>query len=105
MNNISLDVNNRYSTLSQAQKKLYDEGYTSSFNLLSKNEMTDGDTVYKPDDMAIAEFHRFEGMSNPADTSIIYALEADDGTKGVVIDTYGAESSKKLADFLIACED
>ena len=99
------DTNNRYDTLSQAQKELYDRGYTIGFNVMAENKIVDEeDKVYEPKDIEIEEFHRFEGMSNPADMSIIYALKTSDGNKGIIIDTYGAESSKALADFLLACE-
>jgi len=34
---------------------------------------------------------RFEGMSDPADESILYALSTDDGHKGLYSTTFGAE--------------
>ena len=35
------------------------------------------------------EVYRFEGMSDPDDNAVVYALEAADGTKGVIVDAYG----------------
>jgi len=38
----------------------------------------------------IVDYHRFEGTSDPDDTSVIYALETNDGTLGTLVDAYGA---------------
>ena len=35
------------------------------------------------------EFHRFEGMSNPDDNSIVFAISSNDGIKGTLVDAYG----------------
>jgi len=37
----------------------------------------------------VDEFHRFEGMSNPDDNSIVFAISSDDGIKGTLVDAYG----------------
>ena len=42
-----------------------------------------------PEDFMIDEFYRFEGMSNPSDNSIVYAISSKAGIKGVLIDAYG----------------
>ncbi len=36
------------------------------------------------------DFLRFEGMNNPDDSSILFAISASDGSKGVLVDAYGA---------------
>lgn len=56
--------------------------------------------MYSPGDMTIVEYHRFEGMSNPSDMSIVFAVEAEDGRKGTIVSTYGAYANMKLVEFM-----
>lgn len=48
---------------------------------------------YKPSDLTIIKTYRFEGESNPSDSSILYIIEANDGLKGYSLDAYGAYSN------------
>jgi hypothetical protein len=48
---------------------------------------------YQPEDLKIIKTFRFEGESNPDDSSVLYIIEANDGLMGYSIDTYGAGSS------------
>jgi hypothetical protein len=48
------------------------------------------DRRFRPEDVRIVDHYRFEGASDPDDMSIIYALEARDGTRGTLTDAYGA---------------
>ena len=50
---------------------------------------------YQPEDLKIIKTYRFEGDSNPADMSIIYLIEANDGLIGYSIDVYGADSDQE----------
>lgn len=52
-----------------------------------------GGKSYQPADLKIIKTYRFEGMSNPDDNSILYIIEAKDGTSGYMIDSYGVYSS------------
>lgn len=45
----------------------------------------------------ILDFYRFEGVSDPDDMSIIYAVETDDGTRGTLIDAFGAYADPDIA--------
>ena len=66
-------------------------GYTADF-------LVDGDMVriantqrrYRPEDLRIRDYYRFEGTSDPDDMAVIYALEAGDGTRGTLTDAYGS---------------
>jgi len=44
---------------------------------------------FRPEDLHIRDHYRFEGISDPGDMSVIYALEARDGTRGTLTDAYG----------------
>ncbi len=41
------------------------------------------------DELAIREYYRFEGVSDPDDMSIVYAIEGADGTRGILVDAFG----------------
>jgi len=55
---------------------------------------------FRPEELAIVEHHRFEGESDPEDMSVVYAIESDDGARGIVMDAFGAYADPKLAAFL-----
>lgn len=55
---------------------------------------------YRAEDLVITEYYRFEGMSDPEDNTVIYAIESKDGHKGVIIDAYGAYSDEHKSAFL-----
>ncbi len=76
-------------------------GYTADFELRDNalREIASGRQFY-PDDLAIVEHHRFEGASNPEDMSVVYAIESDDGVRGIVVDAFGAYADPALAVFL-----
>lgn len=90
-----------YDTVSVATTELYKKGYVANF-VLDGDRMQETETRkhYTPQDMKVLEFYRFEGESDPADNSIVFAVECKDGTRGVVVASYGPTSSKKLDDFM-----
>jgi hypothetical protein len=45
--------------------------------------------TFRPADLVIRDYYRFEGISDPDDMSVIYAIEAHDGTRGTLTDAYG----------------
>ena len=47
---------------------------------------------YEAEDLTIIKTYRFEGESDPADSSILYIIEAKDGLIGYSMDTYGVYS-------------
>lgn len=88
-------MNNQYDTLSQAITELQKNGYDLDFNLKgSCIECGASNKTYDPSTFHIDEFHRFEGMSDPDDMSIIYAISTKDGRKGTLVDAYGTYSSE-----------
>jgi hypothetical protein len=44
--------------------------------------------------------YRFEGISNPDDNEILYAIETDDGVKGTLVDAYGMYADSNVASFM-----
>lgn len=49
--------------------------------------------LYTPGDLTIIKTYRFEGDSNPSDSSILYLIEANDGLIGYSMDAYGVYSN------------
>ena len=52
-----------------------------------------GTKIYQPEEVTIIKTYRFEGDSDPADSVILYLIEANDGLIGYSIDIYGAGSN------------
>jgi hypothetical protein len=91
-----------YDTVTEAVKGLKDRGFTIDFNLL-ENCIVCNDTKFDVNDFEIVEFYRFEGDSDPSDEAVVYAIQSNDGMKGVLVNGYGisadalsSEMAKKL---------
>ena len=79
-----------YKTLSEATNDLKRRGYSEDLNVRPTCiECPSHKLQFYPEDFTIDEFHRFEGMSNPSDNSIVYAISSNSGVKGVLVDAYG----------------
>lgn len=90
-----------YRNLSQALKKLGRLGFSGDFKFKNHRLIHEGTKrAYHSDELLIVEHHRFEGMSNPSDMSILFVLEAEDGTKGTIVSGYGIHANMKLIEFL-----
>lgn len=92
-------ANHEYDNLVEALKHLSDEGYKSNFNLRADYlEDTTLQLKLYPDDFEVKRIYRFEGPSDPADNSIVYAIESHNGDiKGVLVNAYGAYSDTASA--------
>lgn len=84
--------NHQYDSIINALAQLKADGYTSNFNLRATHlEDTALQLKLFPDDFEVKKIFRFEGESDPADSSIVYAIESKSGNiKGVLINAYGA---------------
>ncbi|WP_026915696.1 hypothetical protein [Christiangramia portivictoriae] len=85
-----------YGTLSQAINKLkLEEGYKHDFNLLDeKIELKSENETFGVEEFEVDKVLRFEGMSNPDDNSILYAITTTNGQKGILTDGYGISSGQ-----------
>ncbi len=80
-----------FETLSQAINVLKDLGYTNDFNLHPEwIECAPLRIKLAPDEFHVDEVHRFEGMTNPDDSAVLYAISSTQGLKGLLLDAYGA---------------
>ncbi len=79
-----------YDTLSEAINHLKKSGYTYDFNLTPHSlECVTLKLEMHPETFQIDKVFRFEGMSNPDENSILYAISSTQGIKGLLVDAYG----------------
>ncbi len=80
-----------YDTLAAALAGLEQRGFTHSFSLKQDCiACEEAGIALPPDQFEIVEVHRFEGMTDPGDSAVIYAIQSREGLKGVLVDAYGA---------------
>jgi len=84
---------NEPDTLVETLEKLKEEGFTYDFNLTAHSlEVHKEDGIclnLSPEDFDIVNVYRFEGMTDPGDMSILYAIESSSGLKGTLVSSYG----------------
>ncbi len=95
------------STMTSCTAYLMKEGFTENFVATETGiEAPSKQKTYIPDEVKIVNFYRFEGESDPADNSILYAIETNDGVKGMLIDSYGSPYvSQRVSTFIREVED
>jgi len=81
-------------------KKYQEKGYTNNFMMVNHQLMCiETKNKYYPLDINIVAEHRFEGISNPADMSMLYVIETKNNTKGTVLANYSPASDTRTAEF------
>jgi hypothetical protein len=81
-----------FDTLSDAIQDLKTRGYHNDFNLHPEWIECSPDLKFKPTEFHVDEVYRFEGITNPDDNCILFAIQSSNGVKGVLVDAYGAYS-------------
>ncbi|MEN7547134.1 phosphoribosylpyrophosphate synthetase [Rapidithrix thailandica] len=82
-----------YETLSSAINDLRTRGYIHDFVIRNDGmECVDEHRKLDVEKMDVDEMYRFEGMSNPDDNSVLYAITSKEGYKGVLVDAFGMYS-------------
>lgn len=74
-----------------ALRDLARRGYCHNYNLTGA-QLSDSrlDVCLHPGRFQVQEVYRFEGASNPDDMCVVYAIESDEGVKGVLVDAFGS---------------
>lgn len=95
------------SDITTCLKKVEEKGFTGQFKAKgSYIECVDNNgEMYYPEDIAVVNYYRFEGPSNPDDMAILYAIETCDGRKGTLIDAYGRYACEEVGDFMLEVEN
>ncbi|MPR35713.1 phosphoribosylpyrophosphate synthetase [Salmonirosea aquatica] len=89
-------------TVSEVLNKLKAEGYTVDFNLQENCLVCQGNSVeISPDEFVVDRHFRFEGMTDPGDEAVVYAISsAKHDIKGTLVNGYGIYSDP-LGDAMI----
>jgi hypothetical protein len=100
-----MNINNQtpeFKTSSEAMRWLTSEGYTQDLNADTDCIRYDNKnkTLY-PNQFEIDLIFRFEGMTDPGDESIVYAISSiDNSIKGILVNAYGAYSESLSEDMI-----
>lgn len=88
-------------TLASCINKLVLQGYTEDFKVSERGLLSlQQEKIYSPEEVKIVNFYRFEGASDPADNSILYVIETNDGYKGTLTDAYGPYADQNVSKFV-----
>lgn len=89
-------------SLSLLLNKMVLDGYDDDFKISDSAGLRSlkTDKIYKPEEINIVNFFRFEGQSDPNDNTIMYVIETNDGLKGTIVDAYGPYADRKLSEFM-----
>ncbi|PTX15037.1 hypothetical protein C8N40_109135 [Pontibacter mucosus] len=91
----------------QVLTRLRKEGYTLDFRVAEEGVLRtiDGKQQFRPEQVQIVNFYRFEGESYPGDMAILYVLETDTGAKGTISDAYGTYADETVEAFMRQVRD
>lgn len=96
-------------TLTSCVNKVVKDGYVDTFQTSDDEgeflHSLKTEKNYRPEEVSVVNFYRFEGQSDPGDNAIMYVIETADGQKGVLIDAYGAYGQEGTSKFMKRVED
>lgn len=86
-------------------ERLEQDGFTEQFVVKDGRLRSRSGATFAPPDVTIREFGRYEGVSNPSDESVVYAIESHDGVRGTLVDAFGAYADPGVAAFVSAVRE
>jgi len=88
-------------TLAEALDDLDRRGFTGHFGVLADGLREFGTGVtFRADELRICDCFRFEGISDPGDMAIVYAIESRTGVRGTLVDACGVYSNPAISEFM-----
>jgi hypothetical protein len=88
-------------TLASVMEEVGRRGFTAHFMAEDGVLRAAGSaTRYAAGDVTISEYHRFEGVSDPDDMSILYAIQTRSGVRGTLVDAFGVYADPRVGDFI-----
>lgn len=80
---------------SKVIESLEEKGYGKEITVVRSGAQFEGaGKAYPATEIKIVKVYRFEGESDPADMSIVYAMQSNDENKGYMINAYGSYSGQ-----------
>jgi len=76
------------------------EGYDHNIHIIDENQIKMGSNTFTNNEVVRDKVFRFEGMTNPPDSSICYALKSNSVDKGILVNTYGVKTSSTIGAFI-----
>jgi hypothetical protein len=105
-NTANKNASTEMNTLAECMNKKLTEGYTQNFSVNERGlQAADSQKIYQPGDLKIVNFYRFEGNTDPADSAMLYVIETNDGSKGLLSDAYGVYADGKTSSFIAQVEE
>jgi hypothetical protein len=93
-------------SMATCMNKMVLDGYVDTFKVTEKGlHSLKEDRYFNPEDVKVINFFRFEGVSDPADNTILYQIQTADGLKGSLVDAYGPYSDAGVNAFMKQVED
>jgi len=90
-----------YTTLASAVDDLAHSGFREHFQMRAGKLLAlDSGKTFTAADLVIRDYHRFEGVSDPDDMAIVYAIESRSGVRGTLVDAFGVYADPALGEFL-----
>jgi hypothetical protein len=91
-------------TLSGALDDLHARGFAEHFRVLDAGHVRaiGAGSTFAPSQVSITEWHRFEGVSDPDDMAILYAIETRTGVRGTIADAFGVYADPAVGGFMQA---
>lgn len=75
-------------------------GFTEDFTVVAgRLRAAQSGALFGSSQVTICEYERFEGISDPDDMSILYAIETESGARGTLADAYGTYSDPSVSEF------
>ena len=91
-----------FDTLVEALNDLNKRGYSGNLKL-RENYLEESAKQLKlyPEQFKVVESYRFEGMTDPGDNSVVYAIESNEGDfKGVLVNAYGVYTDSASSELI-----
>ena len=76
-------------------------GFTESLSVAGNRlRVLPSARTFGPEGVVIRSYRRFEGVSDPDDMAIVYAIETEGGIRGTLADAYGVYADPAISAFL-----
>lgn len=88
-------------TLAGVMEELTRRGFGEHFTVAAGRlrAVATGQT-FPASQVTVCEYHRFEGVSDPDDMSILYAIETRSGIRGTLADAFGVYADPLVGAFM-----